>query len=306
MTIERASNLYFLRAKERWESITPIRGRYEDIRPLGDRRKDTQRVVKIDEDTYAYRHHNTDVVTFHADGRIVVDSGGYITKTTREFLHIYSPFIVSRADNMYWVRPYSSSKSYPVSGTTPVTLREYSTGWVADARDIRQRVLNREKIKQLRKDIKGFTQSTEELIKITDGWFSSETFREHSKLNKTGEPTRVNQRYFDFEFEKPIVENVLKLYWVVNPLHKQSLANMLEIMTHGSDTERTRLALAIIHYSDVRAGLVEVNRDNGNYSWRIRVDVKFFRDWVSTFLRLLDVYDLVPVEDGCYARNLVV
>ena len=76
MTIERvASTDYFVIAKNKWVDTHPIRGRSSDIRPLGDRRKDWEQVVKVDENTYAYRHHATNVITFHADGRVVINAG---------------------------------------------------------------------------------------------------------------------------------------------------------------------------------------------------------------------------------------
>lgn len=299
MTI-RASNLYFLRAKERWETTTPIRGRSEDIRPLGDRRHCHKRVVKIDEDTYAYRYYATNVVTYHSDGRIVIDSNGWISLTTCEFLNAYSPFIVSRADNKYWVRPYSHNKSYPVSASTPLTLRELDTGWVADERVIKRKVLNKERMRDFRKDIKGFTDMVGETLKITDGWIQSTTMAEYSKSGPQ-QNTYGRFRYHEFSFEKPITEPVLRLGWSVNgDAYKESVANAFEVMTSGSDTERVKLMLAVLQYLD-KDGM-----DANDRGFKFRVTIQSFRNWVSQFLRLLDVYDIVTVEDGCFARGLIV
>lgn len=44
----------------------------------------------------AVRLHATDVVTYHADGRIVLTSGGWRTRTTLDRLNTYTPFIVAQ------------------------------------------------------------------------------------------------------------------------------------------------------------------------------------------------------------------
>ena len=42
------------------------------------------RLIKIDDETYAIRLHDTNVVTFHKNGKITLDSGGWRTHTTKE------------------------------------------------------------------------------------------------------------------------------------------------------------------------------------------------------------------------------
>lgn len=72
-------------AKQRWESIKPIRGRTEDVRPLGLRRNTHLQIWK-DEDDYKCRLYQTDCVTFKPNGDIVVDTGGWKTTTTASFV----------------------------------------------------------------------------------------------------------------------------------------------------------------------------------------------------------------------------
>ena len=295
MTIERVANTdYFLDAKSRWYNTPPIRGRATDVRPLGDRRRDWEQVVKIDEDTYAYRHHATNVITFHADGRIVYDSGGYITKTTREFMNRWFYPHVSRSDNKYWV--LAGSKAYPVSASTPLTLRQYDGQWVADEREIKRHSLDRDKMRQIRKDIKGFTKDTETLLKITDGWLHSSTFEElGTRISSYGHVS-----YFEFTFSKPVGDIALRNFWVKNPVQRQYAENMVEIMKSGSEEEQMKLRLMLLQYMD-KCGL-DVRGD----SWRWRVSIETFRASMSKLLRGLDVYKVERVEDSCYARNLIV
>lgn len=48
-------------------------------------------VHRIDADTIALRYQATDVVTYHADGRIVLNSGGWLTPTTKQRINDFSP-----------------------------------------------------------------------------------------------------------------------------------------------------------------------------------------------------------------------
>jgi len=49
------------------------------------------RIERRDDDRIAVRYHQTDVVTYHDDGRIVLDSGGYQTATTKTRINDYAP-----------------------------------------------------------------------------------------------------------------------------------------------------------------------------------------------------------------------
>ena len=51
---------------------------------------------RIDDSTIAVQLHSTDVITFHEDGRIVFDSGGWKTSTTKARMIEFSPARVSQ------------------------------------------------------------------------------------------------------------------------------------------------------------------------------------------------------------------
>jgi hypothetical protein len=44
-------------------------------------------LIRHDNDTISARLHYTDIVTYHRDGRIIVNTGGYNTNTTRHRLN---------------------------------------------------------------------------------------------------------------------------------------------------------------------------------------------------------------------------
>jgi len=43
----------------------------------------------------AVKFHSTDIVTYHEDGSITLDSGGWLTRTTRNRMNEFTPFSIS-------------------------------------------------------------------------------------------------------------------------------------------------------------------------------------------------------------------
>ena len=71
-------------AHDKWASITPIRGRSVDVRPLFRRSNDNAIVYKNDRDqSVRFRLYSTDVVTFNTDG--TVDLEPYASASTNRF-----------------------------------------------------------------------------------------------------------------------------------------------------------------------------------------------------------------------------
>ena len=58
---------------------------------------------RINSDTIAVRLHDTDVVTFHSDGRTVLNTGGWRTVTTKERMNRFSPFAVWTRNGVWYV-----------------------------------------------------------------------------------------------------------------------------------------------------------------------------------------------------------
>nr|DAT24735.1 MAG TPA: hypothetical protein [Caudoviricetes sp.] len=65
--------------------IKPIRGK-PDCKPLGKRRNTHVAIRKVDNEAIACRLYQTDVVTFHKDGRIVIRLDGWSSQTTIAFI----------------------------------------------------------------------------------------------------------------------------------------------------------------------------------------------------------------------------
>ena len=59
------------------------------------------KLYRLNDTTIAVKLHNTDVITYHEDGRIVFDSGGWKTPTTKERMNTYSPARVCQSKGMW-------------------------------------------------------------------------------------------------------------------------------------------------------------------------------------------------------------
>ena len=81
------------------ELLTDKRGKVRDSLRL----ENNTTAVRLP-DGVAVQLHETDVVTFRDDGTVVLNSGGWDTKTTRDRLHRYAPGAsVGRRDGVTWV-----------------------------------------------------------------------------------------------------------------------------------------------------------------------------------------------------------
>lgn len=81
-------------AKHKHDAIKPIRGRADEVRPLGKRSADFINIHKVGTSimpAYAVRLYLTDIVTYHADGRIVVKTGGWDSTATTKALYRVLP-----------------------------------------------------------------------------------------------------------------------------------------------------------------------------------------------------------------------
>lgn len=81
-------------AKYEHDNIKPIRGRADEVRPLGKRSADFINIHKVGTNinpAYAVRLYLTDIVTYHADGRITVKTGGWDTTATTKALYRVLP-----------------------------------------------------------------------------------------------------------------------------------------------------------------------------------------------------------------------
>lgn len=85
--------------------------KYEDLLKMLKKREtkklaNNTYIVRKEANVLAIRLHSTDILTYHPDGRIVVDSGGYKRVTTKARINEYlgggRPSISQRQGVWYW------------------------------------------------------------------------------------------------------------------------------------------------------------------------------------------------------------
>lgn len=58
----------------------------------------------MDEGMVAIRLHDTDIVTVFSDGRVILNSGGWLSATTKERINRYSPAGISQKNSIWYMR----------------------------------------------------------------------------------------------------------------------------------------------------------------------------------------------------------
>ena len=154
-------------ALRRWESITPIRGRSEDVRPLEARSKTHLRLVRPDDKSVACRLYGTNVVTFYKDGEIEINLGGYATQTTYTFISAILRHLGcahSTNGTPLWTTR-SGSYLLPVDGTLVLD----STGEPINPTPCTIHKVNRKAMSLLRKQYAGFITYAIGICKLLEG-----------------------------------------------------------------------------------------------------------------------------------------
>ena len=83
-------------------------GRNKDARSLTGR---STQLVRRDKETIAVQYHATDVVTYKADGRVILNSGGWKTVTTKCRINEYSPVSLTQTSGIWHVSPPGDHKA---------------------------------------------------------------------------------------------------------------------------------------------------------------------------------------------------
>lgn len=158
--------------KNLWEAVKPIRGRADDIRPIGERRRDYEQVTRnqLASGKYSYcaRLYGTDCVEYLPSGNIILRTGGWETPSTAEFINEHSPFLAFKQNKKVWIR--TKGMMYPVG--KELILRPDSNGHYDPVNSvlIQKRAVNRDKAKAARAPMKPFLDWARAFMKMSDGW----------------------------------------------------------------------------------------------------------------------------------------
>lgn len=178
---------YYEHYKYLHDSIKPIKGRAEDVRPIGKRRRDHER-IEMDGDVVACRLYNTQCVRYYPDGRIGLRTDSWATPLTADFIHTHSPWQCFKRHRKLWIMvPTETDKymHYPVPEKGELQFQVDGAHWqpVGDV-VIEKRVVDRDKAKEARAPIKPFLAWAKVFMALSDGWLMHETRKVAQGINK--------------------------------------------------------------------------------------------------------------------------
>jgi hypothetical protein len=202
---------FYNKMKEKFNNTKPIRGRAVETKPIADRRRCWETVVKVwvvpngaldaeGIECYGAHLYNTDCVLYAPNGDIYLQSNGYSTPTTSEFMTRYLP---------YQLRTYKKYNKLWVDGTKVGAMNggEFKSGaFVLNNKEktvlkynptqdnytienpvkVVQRVIDRTKAKDARAKVKDFKAFAKAMLSIADGWLTEDLLKVHTEPKKDG------------------------------------------------------------------------------------------------------------------------
>lgn len=158
-------------------SITPIRGRTPELKPLGRRRDTMYSIRKGSGETIVIKMHYTDILTYYPDGRIAIYLGGWATPTTKQaisaILGTHAPHLFQ---NSMWMEGYNSPDEdatygkYCIPTDTPAIVTWHPTHprrlVIHNYEQHYRHVINRKGMREVRARYAPFADYLESFIKL--------------------------------------------------------------------------------------------------------------------------------------------
>ena len=314
--------------RNRYEETKPIRGRAEDVRPIGKRRRDWELLVKdtrADGVWYGARLYRTNVVMYSPDGRIEFRTGGWASVSTAEFMSAHSPFRATKTRGQVWV--LRGDQKVPILHDKVVTFKQEGDDWkLITEIKLTQKVVDRSKSKAVRERIKGFEKYATTMLKLADGWVRASTSAQWRSLVEDDRGNYKWRQYkCDFGFDKGI-ESILKgdklSKWqrerggTACEAYLRDLGSLLEILSVEDIDTWDRAMYCILEYT-YPIERVEVSAldfqpyPNDSYTVKLTLDdrqysVSAIKNFISKLIKQMDVYTTREVDTSCIRDNLVI
>lgn len=289
--------------KALYESVKPIRGRAEECKPIGQRRRDWETIehrVEDGQDVYSARLYNTDVVQYYPDGAIKLLPDSWFTPLTAEFMHTHSPFYCYKKYNKLWVRIQGNNedKHFPIAkdGLMLVpTGGEVEGGYMYLPDEpviVKQQVIDRERAKEVRAPLKPFLDWAKMFLKLSDGWIMAETKEQVSTPKYQywrasydyGLPEVKNCNGWGRDFyPKPLVEFIkstdeegyLKALCIISESLSSSEDNLHKVVTLEENNRQTQVKVHNQRYTyeQIKAKLYRAVEQTGDLYKEVEVEV---------------------------------
>lgn len=286
---------YYQDFKNLYDSIKPIRGRAEDTRPIGARRKDWE-LVEMDGDVVACRLYKTQCVRYYPDGRIGLQADGWHSVTTAEFIHTHSPWQCFKRNNKLWVILATKDKDghdqylhYPIPKKGELHLEVKDGRWQPVGEVvIEKRVVNREKAKAARAPYRAFLSWAKTFMKMSDGWLMHETRKQVIEF-KSRDGT--NQGRVGFTYEWRTDQELLEMAREGN--EDKFLKVLCHILSQRRDAIETRVAESLPYSYEFMGQM----RHHSEEFYDMRFKFELLEGRVNRMIKnFLDVYETVRVE----------
>lgn len=312
--------------KDRYASTAPIRGRSVEIKPIGQRRRDWEQVVKryvVEEgaldaegvDAYGAHLYQTDCVMYLPNGDMYVKTGGYATPTTAEFINRYirNDMRCYKKYNKVWVE--YKGDAYPIDTVKPTIFRYNNandTYAVENPAPMMQKVIDRTKIKDARTKLEAFRTYTKMMLKLSDGWISNELVEQHSEKPTDGRRDYWGRKSYNLNGQ------VFSGYEIEGSIGKNTAEKFYNALCTEDDTQFPKLLCAITQASNrlesriVKQEDVEVKDYKGNPRMETLTTREYQYDYKTVDNRInyiikqaCDVYTTKEVPVGKVVTNLV-
>ena len=312
--------------KDRYANTPPIRGRSVEVRPIAQRRRDWETVVKVyvveegaldAEGVEAYGAHlyQTDCVLYMPNGDMYVKTGGYATPTTADFINRYlrSGMRCYKKYNKIWVD--YQSQAYPIDRVKPTIFRynkDNDSYTIENPQQLLQQVIDRTKIKTARTKLEAFRSYAKMMLKLADGWISNELIEEHAEKSAEGRRDYWGRRAYKLD------EQVFTGYEIEGSLGKNTAEKFYTALCTEDDTQFPKLLCAITQASNsLESRVIRTETENytdyqGNPQQRqtqireYQYDYKTVDNRINYIIKqACDVYTTKEVPIGKVVTNLI-
>ena len=201
--------------------VKPIRGR-SDCKPLGKRSKTHQTIRRDADDAVICKLYNTDVVTYHKDGRIDINFGGWASQTTMKFIGALLRVYLRQAHNRMWMQCKALNRAdaigwYPVWTDGPNLCKRNGSGDLDFLNSFTPAMfthrINRKRTNNVRSKFKAFKDYLYQNMKIRDEGFSTQEFGDMFGWLRHDLPNYPAPMYVGhgFRSSKAVLEEFLQL-----------------------------------------------------------------------------------------------
>ena len=277
------------------DKTKPIRGRAVECRPIGDRRRDWEQIRMVDE-SVACRLYDTDVVTYHPDGRVTLRCDSWATPTTADFIWTHSPFKAYKANRKIWVDV--NNIQYPIPNKGEIEFHIVEGKWEPTKPVVvEKKVIDRKKSKEAYAPLQKFIEHIRVMLTMSDGWIMDATMQELSTELKTG--------YYDYKYNFDVPDTV----------KRGSNATLYQYIATCPEEKYTELFLQLTQYNrnwvdDSRVART-ITAEQGGHSYEVRLrdaqyNFKRIKDYLYRIAReTTDVNKVVTVEPSHRAMTNV-